>query len=1438
MAKLSVYNTIDRSQLGGKFVPLIQSGVSNYKILASDLGKEYHPGDAIEITDAGEINVKFNSDDFDVSSGSLIIKTDESRGVFKGSDGIYIASADSTIDVSSSGIKVNRSNLVSRISGAGLKAVGEMVDVNPADDTIDVGMDGIRVNTSALSIPNAHSLAGSGLESVDSNTLYVKSANDSISVSPAGIKVNTSFLAGRYLRSDSNHGITVDTAPLAHAITGSGLVETNGTIGVNVNTATGIIVNDNKLYLNAGNGLQTTNNIVKVKAANNSIGVSSAGIKVDTYYLAGHGLSSYYGTLLCVHSADKFIKVAPTGVGLHYQNLISSLANSSGGSSNIKIAYNYLYTATGDGLRWGSNNAIYVKSANSTIDVSSSGIKVNPGYSLSSTSVGLEVNPSNDTLIVDSGGVSVNTSYLAGYGLSSVYNSLEVKPADNTIDVGPDGIKVNPSALSIPTASSLVGSGLTSKGSYLYVQSADGSIGVSTNGVYVKAGAGLETTPVGLSVKSSDGSIIVSDSGIRVDLRNAMYVGSGLTNSTGELAVKAADNTIDVSSAGIKVSPSALAGNGLTEHVLGGSLQVLPSDSTISVSSSGVSVNYGLSLTKDASGRLISALYAGSGVKLKDNYISLHTGDGLEITNSGAVYVKSADSSIGVGADGIKVLGYGLSAMDYGLAVKVANSTISLNNDGIKVKAGYGLETTSYGLYVKSADNTVDVSSSGIKVNTSALSIPDANSLAGNGLHSVNGSALYVKSADNTIDVSYGGVKVNYGLSLTKDASGRLISALYAGSGVKLKDNYISLHTGDGLEITNSGAVYVKSADNTISSSSEGIKVNSGSLAGAGLSTDAGKLYVKSADGTIGVTSSGIGVNVTNGGGILTGANGLYIDSAQLAGSGLKASSAHTNAKLSVNVGLYDSSSKNNSPNLLKLNTATNELYVSGVDVTGIIGTNNTMTRQQDPTSYYHSFGVDVDYLFSTYTDRATLVYSGNKLSVHLSSIAGENIGYNPTSKSLYVSSGGSIVGVDVDTPNGYGTQASEGGVAIGESAHANGGNSVAVGRLSNAHGTQSVAIGYFSSAGNFKSIAIGNSAVSTGHSSISIGAASRAHYDRGIAVGQEAAVYEEGGISIGGFSGAGSGISIGLSSYTQSGIAVGSEAAAGGSASVAIGNNAYVAHASLGGIAIGRGAQAFTASNLAIGYQARAHSFATVLGSFATAGAMSVCSGYKASATNECSVVIGAGAVSSNQYALSAGYDSSANGEMSVAVGTHSIAAGYGCLALGAFSNSSTHGGVSIGYKSRSLGGIAIGYESSASDGMMSLTVYHSSGRRFNYSYGCDGYLYSMYSNSTSSGTYTRSWDNLLTPPNYNTAVSINTNTEYTADRPAYIVFNVYAGGASGYVVEFIKNGFAVFNVGVLYGLTTYNIIPVSKGDKYKLNIIDHGATNPAVYAYRIYPS
>lgn len=1265
MAKLSVYKTIDRSQLGGKFVPLIQSGVSNYKILASDLGKEYHPGDAIDITDTGEINVKFNSNDFELFNSSLSVKTDDARGVFNGGNGIYIKSADNTINVSYGGVKVN--------TGYGLFATSNGLCVKHANNTIGVSSHGISVyygsgltedrNTGALIVSDTYvrhnfinKLAGQGLYSYiigyHDSALGVKSADDSIVVSEYGIRVHARAFIGDYLSADSNHNITVDTASVARAITGSGLVTTNGAIGVNANTATGIIVNDNKLYLNAGNGLQTTNNTVNVKAADNTINVSYSGVSVNKSALS--------------------IPTAPSLAGL-------GLGTSDGMQLDVKVADN-------------------------TIDISEYGIKVNRS--------------------------AMPTAYsLAGNGLVANGDRLYVKPAGHTISVHSDGvgIRLKPDCYLYKHSKGLA---FDSGTLFYYLQSGSGLTSNSNSYVDVHIGSGLSF--------SSSGAIDVVN-------------GHGLRVHNGGLSVKSADHSILVGHSGIKVNSNSIAGHGLRADMSG------------------------------------------------NNKIHINTGSGLDVSND-LLYVRPADNTITVGQDGIKVnksalsiptasslVGSGLTSRGSYLYVQSADGSIGVGVDGIKVNAASGLETTSSGLYVKSADNTITVGSDGIKVNT-------LEPLVGLGLEWSGAQALYVKSADSTIEVSDSGIRVNPAA----------LAHTLPGKGLYSDNGKISIHVDTaGLGITDSGSIYWNKPD-------PGWGLESG---------ESGTYYVKSADGTIGVSSSGIGVNVTSGGGLLTGTDGLYIDSGKIAGRGLTAHTEQHNVKLNVNVGLYDLSSNNNSSNLLKINTATNELYVSGVDVTGIIGTNNTMTREQDSSSYYHRFGVDVNYLFSVYTDRSTLIYNGNSLGVHLASIAGEGLGYNPESKSLYTSSGGSIIGVSVNTPNQYEAVAVEGGVAIGESAHATSGNGTAVGRLSNAHGTQSVAIGYFASAVSLKSIAIGDSAKSTYDNAVAIGASAEAHTS---------------GVSIGYGSRTGIGVVVGSSSYTQSGVAVGVGANAEGYDSIAVGSGTYIASGSLGGVAVGAYSHAVGQNSVAVGYKANASNYYSLaLGGLSAASAMSVCSGYKSSASGEYTVAVGSWSSALNQYDLSAGYKSIASGEMSVAVGTHSISSGYGCLSLGAFSNSSASG-VAVGYKANSSGGIAIGYASSAEDGMLNLSVYSSSGRSFGYNYGYDGNLYAT---DTSGSNYLRSWENLLTPPDYTTAVSINANTEYTANRPAYIVFNVYAGGTGSYTVAFIKNGNALFEIGVLYGLTIYNIIPVSKGETYKLQVTNNGATNPAIYAYRIYP-
>ena len=1033
MAKLSVYNTIDRSQLGGKFVPLIQSGVSNYKILASDLGKEYHPGDAIEITDTGEINVNYDQNTLELSGSELSVKTDYDRGVFKGSDGIYIASADESIGISRTGIKVNPEAFV----GSGLSYHKYRLSVN-AKTPLSADADGLSLL-----------IGGAGLEIV-SGCLYLDSSvvshtaadavyyymstrtGSSLAIDQGHLVVDTKYIASAGLTTGfgNYNPISVDIKYVANAIgntyIGSGLYwdNNNYTLSANVNTATGIIVQDNRLYLNAGNGLQTTNNTVNVKVADNTINVSYEGIKVNTGYglssthglyvksadntigvseygikvntsalapsLAGMGLHSY-GDALYVKSADRTIGVSDDGIKVNTSNLSHSLPGKGLYSDNGKIsvytdsASALGFTSTGalylnnqelvgQGIQLGANGkSFYVKSADNTIGVTDAGVKVNTGsvaaaifgqgleYSSGKLNVyygsGLAIDTETGKLYATSvtpeigqglllfsrGASPAELSVYAGSGLTfdtknrlSVYagsglevdseGRLYVKSADNTINVSSSGISVNKSALSIPTASSLVGSGLTSRGSYLYVQSADGSIGVGVDGIKVNAASGLETTSSGLYVKSADNTITVGSDGIKVNTLEPL-VGLGLEWSGAQaLYVKSADSTIEVSDSGIRVHTSQLAGYGLS--AISNGLYVHSADGTIGVTSSGIGVNVtsGGGLLTGANGLYIdSGQLAGNGlayyseqnnvklyVKSADNTIDvssagikvntsalptptaeslaghglmdnpysgkldIYYGSGLDIDKSlGKVIVKSADNSIDVSDNGIKVRTYdnqGVFVGNHGVYIRSADSSIGLSTAGIKVNAGYGLVTSTDSIYVKSANDSISVSSDGVKVNPTALAgaslyVDSANETLnvefGDGL-TTGYRELKVQAANNTINVSSEGIKVNTSL-LAKDGLGTDGLSLYvlsADTSLVVGTNGLYIDPGDGLSRDDSGLLCIKSKDGSIVPTWEGLSVDIRNAAyiGAGLTTANGDLKVKNADNTISVTSDGIKV--------------------------------------------------------------------------------------------------------------------------------------------------------------------------------------------------------------------------------------------------------------------------------------------------------------------------------------------------------------------------------------------------------------------------------------------------------------------------------------------------------------------------------------------------------------------------------------------------
>lgn len=826
MAKLSVYNTIDRSQLGGKFVPLIQSGVNNYKILASDLGKEYHPGDAIEITDTGEINVNYDPDTLRLSGSGLGVRTDHSRGVFDGADGIYITSADSSIGVSIDGIKVNTESLI----GPGLELhAGNMITVK-TKAPLSVDRDGLELL-----------IGGAGLEIV-SGCLYLDSSvvshtasdavyyymstrtGSSLSIDQDYLVVNTNYIASAGLTTGfgNYNPISVDIKYVANAIgntyIGSGLYwdNNNYTLSANVNTATGIIVNDNKLYLNAGAGLYTTNNTVKVKSSNNTISVHSEGISVNISSIAGNGLAIGYNSIY-VGSADSTINVSGNGIKVN----ASSIA--------------------GRGLI-GYGSSIYVKSADNTIDVDYGGIKVNTGYGLETTSDGLYVKSANSFIDSDSSGVGLN--------LSNLYSHM---------DASSSNIEYNGS-LNIIVAKSDTGAKITSlySGSGIMINDS-GSIDVKFDGSTVEDG--LEVRNNSLYVKSADDTINVSPAGIKVN--PSALAGGGLTEHVlgGSLQVLPYDNTISVSTGGVRVN----YGSGLTQDSEGRLVSSLYAGSGAKLIRNCISVHAGSGLGFAPYGSSLEIKYVDSSISVAGDGIKVNAGYGLETTSNG-LYVKSADNTIGVGSDGIKVnpsaiAGDGLYVgpsngklyVNTGLGTALRNGYVDVNAPWIAHSGLAAIHSDSSRIVVKAADNTILVGGSGIRVNTDVISGGGAaaSDLVGQGLVLGVDDTLYVKSADSSITVQPEGIRVNPGNGLLTGGSGVGLCVKSANNSILVGSTGISVNTmniaGDGLG----------GANNTL-------YVNSGALAGDGLSVDSyGRLYVTSS------SFSDIG-------------NGLYSDNGKL----------------------------------------------------------------------------------------------------------------------------------------------------------------------------------------------------------------------------------------------------------------------------------------------------------------------------------------------------------------------------------------------------------------------------------------------------------------------------------------------------------------------------------------------------------------------------
>lgn len=153
-------------------------------------------------------------------------------------------------------------------------------------------------------------------------------------------------------------------------------------------------------------------------------------------------------------------------------------------------------------------NKITAKAADKSIDVSTSGVKVNKGKSLELKDDKLEVKPADKSLAVDTDGLKVNK----GKGLGITDDKLVVKDADKSVAIDDTGVKVNK------------GDSLELKNDKLEVKPSDKSLVVETDGVKVNKGKSLEIKEDKLEVKPADKSLAIDTDGIKVNKGDTLKI--------------------------------------------------------------------------------------------------------------------------------------------------------------------------------------------------------------------------------------------------------------------------------------------------------------------------------------------------------------------------------------------------------------------------------------------------------------------------------------------------------------------------------------------------------------------------------------------------------------------------------------------------------------------------------------------------------------------------------------------------------------------------------------------------------------------------------------------------------------------------------------------------------------------------------------------------
>ena len=240
---------------------------------------------------------------------------------------------------------------------------------------------------------------------------------------------------------------------------------------------------------------------------------------------------------------------------------------------------------------------------------------------------------------------------------------------------------------------------------YLVANSSNVNLSGSFSGSYIGDGSGLTGVTAAASNALTDGAGIIDFSynggsaGITVSVDSGSLAGNGITTSAGKFVVQAADSTINVGGSGINVVEANLSGipnSALTND------GIMLGTTDISLGATGSSVA-GLTLTGVTASGSFSGSYVGNFVGTT-NLPDLTAGNGLtsagvydgSVARTFAVSATSGSGNIkpvnvgsnGVGFDISTIDGAGIGTSGGELIVNVDDSSIEINSDSLRVKAG------------------------------------------------------------------------------------------------------------------------------------------------------------------------------------------------------------------------------------------------------------------------------------------------------------------------------------------------------------------------------------------------------------------------------------------------------------------------------------------------------------------------------------------------------------------------------------------------------------------------------------------------------------------------------------------------------------------------------------------------------------------------------